>query len=128
MVWAYLTFMQFLIQWSGNLPVEVEHYLHRTQGGWQWVALGFFLLQFCGPFILILFRKVKEKHGGLEIIAGLMLAGVTLNIFWVVKPMFSPDTLRVAWLDLGVSLVMAAVWVAVYGRNLLKQAKGNTYA
>ncbi len=32
MLWAYLSFSQFLIIWSGNLPEEIPWYLKRMQG------------------------------------------------------------------------------------------------
>ena len=39
MLWAYMSFSQFLIIWTGNLAEEIPWYLRRTHGGWQWVAL-----------------------------------------------------------------------------------------
>ena len=39
MLWAYTSFSQFLIIWSGNLPDRNPWYIHRLGGGWQWVAL-----------------------------------------------------------------------------------------
>ena len=36
--WTYVTFSQFLIIWSGNLPKEIGWYLDRSRGGWQWFA------------------------------------------------------------------------------------------
>src|SRR5262249_50523138 len=38
MMWAYLSFSQFLLIWSENLPEEIPWYLRRTRGGWQWLA------------------------------------------------------------------------------------------
>ncbi len=120
MVAAYLSFMQYLIQWSGNLPKEVIHYSHRSQGGWQWLALAIFILQFCAPFIGILFRRIKQRPQGLGAIALTMLAGFTLNIYWVVKPMFSPDVLRVHAWDILLTLLLGAVWLSVYSWNARK--------
>ena len=37
MLWAYMSFCQYLIVWSGNLTEEIPWYLRRTRGGWQWV-------------------------------------------------------------------------------------------
>ena len=34
-LWTYMTFGQFLIIWSGNLPEEITWYLDRRQGGWR---------------------------------------------------------------------------------------------
>ena len=38
MLWAYFSFSQFLIIWSGNLPEEIPFYLERLRGGWQYVV------------------------------------------------------------------------------------------
>ncbi len=34
MLFAYFSFSQWLIIWSGNLPDEIGWYLHRIRGGW----------------------------------------------------------------------------------------------
>ena len=34
-LWAYLSFSQYLIIWSGNLPEETSWYLERSHGGWK---------------------------------------------------------------------------------------------
>src|SRR5947209_6435924 len=39
MLWAYFSFSQYLIIWSGNLPEEIAWYLHRLRGGWQAIGL-----------------------------------------------------------------------------------------
>ena len=38
MLWAYFSFSQYLIIWSGNLPEEIAWYLHRLQTGWRSVG------------------------------------------------------------------------------------------
>src|SRR5262249_46946267 len=38
MLWAYISFSQYLIIWSGNLPEEIPWYVHRGSHGWQWIA------------------------------------------------------------------------------------------
>ena len=38
MLWAYLSFSQFLIIWSANTVEEIPHYWVRGQNGWQWVG------------------------------------------------------------------------------------------
>ena len=34
MLWAYLSYSQFLIIWSGNLKEEIPWYMKRAFGGW----------------------------------------------------------------------------------------------
>ena len=61
MLWAYMSFCQYLIIWSGNLTEEIPWYLRRTRGGWQWVALALIVFQFFLPFFVLLFRENKRQ-------------------------------------------------------------------
>ena len=61
MLWAYMSFSQFLIIWSGNLTEEIPWYLRRTRGGWQWVALALIVFHFFLPFFVLLFRENKRQ-------------------------------------------------------------------
>ena len=61
MLWAYMSFSQYLIIWSGNLPEEIPWYLRRTRGGWQWVALALIVFHFFLPFFVLLFRENKRQ-------------------------------------------------------------------
>ena len=65
MLWAYMSFAQYLIIWSGNLPEEIPWYLRRTRGGWQWVALALALFHFFLPFFVLLFRESKRREATL---------------------------------------------------------------
>ena len=53
MLWAYMSFSQYLIIWSGNLTDEIPWYLKRTRGGWEWVAVALVVCQFFLPFFLL---------------------------------------------------------------------------
>jgi hypothetical protein len=46
MLWAYLSFSQFLIIWSANLVEEIPHYLVRWDGGYQYVSAFSIILHF----------------------------------------------------------------------------------
>ena len=50
MLWAYMSFSQFLIIWSGNLPEEIPWYIRRARGAWQWIALALIVFHFFLPF------------------------------------------------------------------------------
>ena len=38
MLWAYMSFSQFLIIWAENLPDEIPWYVRRFSGGWGYIA------------------------------------------------------------------------------------------
>ena len=57
MLWAYFSFSQYLIIWSGNLPEEIAWYLHRLQTGWRFVGIALVVFHFALPFLLLLSRR-----------------------------------------------------------------------
>ena len=61
MLWAYMSFAQFLIIWVENLQHEIPWYLHRINGGWGVIAVALIVLQFALPFILLLSRTSNAK-------------------------------------------------------------------
>ncbi len=53
MVWAYLSFSQFLIIWSANLPEEIPWYQHRMSHGWEYIGLWLIAARFLDLFFMI---------------------------------------------------------------------------
>ncbi|MGA9925237.1 MAG: hypothetical protein WBQ29_17720 [Isosphaeraceae bacterium] len=106
MLWAYMSFMQYLIIWSGNLPEEIPWYLRRTRGGWQWVALALSLFHFFLPFFVLLFRENKRQSRLIVQVAILVLAMHWVDLIWLVVPASSdPASPRIPWVELPLSLV-----------------------
>ncbi len=60
MLWAYMSFCQFLIIWSGNLSEEIPWYLRRTRGAGNLSRPALVLFQFFLPFFVLLFRENKR--------------------------------------------------------------------
>jgi hypothetical protein len=86
MLWAYLSYSQFLIIWSGNLPEEVPWYLHRLHGGWQVLALMLVVFQFALPFLLLLSRNLKQDPRRLGAVAAGLLFMRLVDVYWLVGP------------------------------------------
>ncbi|MFO0927769.1 MAG: hypothetical protein U0736_12145 [Gemmataceae bacterium] len=88
MVWAYMSFMQFLLIWSGNLPEEVPWYLARLQGGWQYAALALVFFHFALPFALLLSVDIKRNRRRLLRVAGMVLVMRMIDLLWLIVPAF----------------------------------------
>ena len=100
MLWAYMSFAQYLIIWAGNLPEEIPWYLRRTRGGWQWVALALALFHFFLPFFVLLFRESKRQSRLLLRVAFLVLGMHWLDLVRPVVPASSePASLRFPWAE-----------------------------
>src|SRR5205809_3849881 len=90
MLWAYISFSQYLIIWAGNLPEEIPWYLHRGRNGWQWVAAFLALFHFAVPFLLLLGRANKRKKTFLGAIAMAVLLMRWVDLYWLIAPSFLP--------------------------------------
>lgn len=112
--WTYVSFSQFLIIWSGNLPKEISWYLERSRGGWQWFALALLVGQFLLPFALLLSRAAKRNRQRLAPISFGIFAAALLSNFWLVAPSFHPSGLYFHWLDLTEWLALGGFWFALF--------------
>jgi hypothetical protein len=113
-LWAYLSFSQFIIIWAGNLPEETPWYLRRLRGGWGWVALSLVIFHFATPFVLLLMRKVKRSAGRLIKVCALMIAIRLVDVYWVVKPAFYNQHLSIYWMDFVAPFAIGGLWLALF--------------
>lgn len=116
LLWAYLTFSQFLIVWSADLPEEVPWYLARSRGGWEWVILALVLLHFAVPFFVLLSRGSKQDARMLSGVAASLVVLRFLDLYWNVAPAFSPGRFEFHWLDAALMLVLGVVWWIAFRR------------
>jgi hypothetical protein len=117
-VWAYISFSQFLIIWSANIPEEAIWYYHRSQGGWQWVGMGLILFHLVLPFFLLLSRRIKRQAQWLAGLAMAILLMRLVDLFWLIVPAFYPDGLHVHWLDVTLLIAMGGGWITIFVRQL----------
>jgi hypothetical protein len=125
MLWAYMAFSQFLIIWCGDLTEEIPWYLHRTQGGWQSVALLLIVLHFFLPFFVLLSRESKRQSRWLFRVAWIIIVMHLVDLVWLVIPA-SVDTThpRIPWGHLPLILVAIAGIGGIWTAAFLWQLKG----
>jgi hypothetical protein len=118
MLWAYLSFSQFLIIWSGNLPEEIPWYLERLRGGWGAISLLLVVGHFALPFMLLLSRDLKRRPALLARIAMAVIAMRVVDIIWLVSPSAERHGFPIHWMDIAVPAGLFGVWLFVFARNL----------
>jgi len=121
MVWAYFSFSQFLIIWSGNLPEEIPWYLERLRGGWGYVALLLVAGHFALPFALLLSRDLKRNFKLLANICMFILAMRFVDLFWLLAPDFRKADFGISWLDLSVPIGLTGAWLFLFFTQLEKR-------
>jgi len=122
MLWAYLSFSQFLIIWSGNLPEEITFYAARFTGGWQYVSIVILLGHFALPFALLLSRDLKRRPRLLAQVAVWVLVMRVMDLIWYVEPMFPHGRFPIHWMDVALPVGLAGVWLFLFARNLRSRA------
>jgi hypothetical protein len=121
MVWAYFSFSQFLIIWSGNLPEEIPWYIERLRGGWQFIGLSLVVGHFALPFALLLSRDLKRNFKLLAGIAIFILLMRYIDLYWLVAPDFRQGHFGVSWMDFAAPLGIGGLWLAYFLTQLEKR-------
>lgn len=119
MLWAYLSFSQLLIIWSGNLREFIPYYLKRIVGNYS--ILGWFLVfgQFLGPFLLLLSPRLKRTSWLLIPTAFLIIGMRVVDMYWLIMPYFR-ESIDVTALpgDLGMLFLFGGVWTTIFAIGL----------
>ena len=131
MLWAYLSFSQFLIIWSGNLPEEIPWYIERIRGSWGFVAIALVVGHFFLPFGMLLSATLKKRSGTLARVAAFVLVMRLVDLIWYVAPSFRHVTaeggghgpsIPMHWMDLAIPIGLIGVWVFLFVRQLRGRA------
>jgi len=114
MLWAYLSFSQFLIIWSGNLRNEIPWYVVRAEGGWAALAVFLIVFHFAIPFLLLLQRGVKRQMRALAIVAGALIVISFVDVYWLIVPAFEKAGPHLHPVDLTAVVGVGGIWVGAY--------------
>ena len=135
----YLTFAEFLIIWSGNVPDEIPWYLARIRGGWWTICTLDFICHWLIPFCLLLSRNLKRDKRRLTALATFMILARCIDMFWIIEPNFrgsafnlhlfaqpggAPNFGILAYLTVPVAVL--AVWAAYYFHQMALRPLVNT--
>jgi hypothetical protein len=118
MLWAYFSFSQFLIIWSGNLPEEIPWYVRRLQSSWRWVGLALVVLQFALPFVLLLSRDLKRSSRRLVVVAISVIVMRFVDLIWMTGPEFNEGAFRIHWMDVTMVVGLGGLWLAFFAFQL----------
>jgi hypothetical protein len=124
----YLTFAEFLIIWSGNVPDEIPWYLHRIHGGWWTICSLDVICHWVIPFVLLLSRDIKRSKHKMIWLAVFMIGARFIDMFWLIEPNFNDaaSNLHITG-NLGilayvtVPIAVVALWMVFYLTELMRR-------
>ncbi len=124
----YLTFAEFLIIWSGNIPDEIPWYLARIHGGWWYICSLDFICHWLIPFCLLLSRDLKRNKTKMIWLTCFMIFARCVDLFWLIEPNFKDaagnlhiagNTGILAYITVPVTVM--SLWAAYYLTELGKR-------
>ncbi len=121
LLWAYLSFAQFLIIWSGNLQNEIPWYVSRIYHQWAYVALGLVIFHFAVPFLLLLQRHVTYRRQYLAQVAGLLVVMSIVDLFWILVPSYEKVGPQFHWCDWLALIGLGGIFLSAFTWQLRKR-------
>ena len=129
----YLSFAEFLIYWSGNIPDEIPWYLNRIRGGWWVICSLDFVCHWLIPFTLLLSRELKRDKRRLAWLCYFMIFARTVDMFWLIEPNFNDAKANLHLIGnwgilayLTVPVVVMSLWSAAYFTEMMRRPLVNT--
>ena len=113
-LWAYMSFSQFLIIWAGNLPEEISYYLHRRTGYYQIIIFLLMVGHFLLPLLVLLQRKIKYSLPKLRMVCYWMLGMRLVDVFFLINPAFHYGDSSFPWKDLIVHAFVLVGFGGIY--------------
>ena len=116
-LWAYMSFSQYLIIWSGNLPEEIVYFVKRREG--LWMAIGTILIfgHFMLPFFLLLSSRLKRTAWMLGGTVIFILAMRVVDLVWNMIPSMGRN---VELTDVGAFLAIGGIWFFLFAQLLAR--------
>lgn len=118
MLWAYLSFSQFIIIYSANTQEEIPHYWVRSQNGWQFVGWALVIFHFVLPYVLLLARDIKRDWRRVSKIAAWVVGIRVVDYYWHVMPEFHNDGLAVSLVDIALPIALGGIFVMLFAMQL----------
>jgi hypothetical protein len=108
--WAYLWLSQYLLIWYAQIPEEMAYYQIRFEN-YKFNFLLNFVMCFCIPFLGLLMRSAKRNRYVLAIIGSIMILGHYHDVWLMVFPGVFGSGMQFGFLELGMFLFVAGVFV-----------------
>ena len=118
MLWAYLTFSQFLIIWAANVVEEIPHYLIRWD---QRLPIRQRVHDRAALRAAVRAAAVARHQAGLapaSAIATWILVARVVDYYWHVAPEFHDAGLSVGLLDFALPIAIGGIFLALFAVNL----------
>jgi hypothetical protein len=119
--WTYIWFSQFLLIYYANIPEETVYFVQRMNTApYSWIFYTNVLLNFVLPFLLLMTRDAKRQMSMLKVVCPIIIVGHWFDFYNMITPGVMHSNGGIGFLELGLTLVFAAVFLFVVLASLAK--------
>ncbi|HEY5393084.1 MAG TPA: quinol:cytochrome C oxidoreductase [Hanamia sp.] len=103
-LWTYLWFDQFMLQWFGNIPEETIYFKVRLQGPYEGLFYLNLILNFVAPFLIFMKRATKRNYFVVTFMCIVIIFGHWIDFYQMVMPGTVRMHPHISWYEIGISL------------------------
>ena len=129
LLWTYLWFAQFMLQWYANIPEEVQYFQQRIAqyGGYFWMLA----VNFVAVLLIMISSSIKRVPGLVFAMGFVIILGHYWDFYNQIMPAAVGAFHNFGFLEIGALLFISGSFVFVvfeYGISKLNlEAKGHPY-
>jgi len=112
--WTYIWFGQFLLIYYANIPEETVYFISRMKTApYSWIFYANLILNFVLPFLLLMPREAKRFGSTLQLVSVIVIIGHWFDFYNMVTPAVMKNEGGIGFLEIGLALTFAAVYLFV---------------
>lgn len=119
--YAYIAFSQFLLIYYASIPEETIWYLHRFEGGYEYLAWILLFGRFVIPFVVLLNKDVKTNFKIVSSISILILVSHFIELYWIAMPVLHQHGIHFNWMDVTTFLGLGGIFFGLFFYKFRKQ-------
>ena len=85
-IWGYLTFVEFMLIWYGNIPEETMYFHDRFTKGYETLFYVNFAINWFIPFLILMSRSLDRKKTSVAAIAIILIFGQWIDHYFQIMP------------------------------------------
>lgn len=119
--WTYIWFSQFLLIYYAHIPEETVYFVERMRNSpYSWIFYLNIIVNFVLPFLLFMTRDAKRHLSTLKLVCPIVIVGHWFDFFNMVTPGVMKHSGGVGFVEIGVFMIFAAVFLLVVLNSLTK--------
>ncbi|MDZ7690108.1 MAG: hypothetical protein U5K69_02955 [Balneolaceae bacterium] len=112
--YTYIAFSQFLLIYYAAIPEETLWYMHRLEGGYEYMAWALLFGRFVIPFVVLLNKKAKTNAKAVLSISVLILVTHFIELYWITMPVLHEHSIHFNWMDVTTFLGLGGIFFGLF--------------